>query len=369
MKSHEAVENLAPWDEHVMIDRCAVEPGCICDPRWPEEACGEEWQRRFALEEAWSGFLSSVWCINLRERVDRFTESCSQLHAAGLCRLVRFHRPERASVADLVRINSPAHDTPGYFGCWRSHRAVAIRSLAERNLGAREGTSHMLTLVLEDDVRFEPSLMNPRTVIALGEYALRSAQSGDVDVLYLGHMAVGTGIPVEAIGEHLTVLKVRSALMHAYILTEAGTGRFLGEGLYGVGGQLCVDIWVKDNLRQRAIFPQLATQSGSASSNRNGLALMEPDLGQRLTQMDLYTSWNTTADIALCWLAPAGRYGAIPILICGLILCLAMRSFKPLLLAISDEFPRLRLVSKGSSTQNNLYCFPGRCHPLDSLVR
>jgi hypothetical protein len=289
------------------------------------------------MERAWTRVAAQIWCINLADRPDRFAHACRQFHAFGLCRVARFHRPERATVADLRRIGCPLRDVPGCFGCWRAHRAVVSLALSLADPASERGGGAVL--VLEDDVRFDPALMWPRTLHAVADHLDRAGR--EIDLLYLGHMASGLGFPAALLGSSLLAMETRSALTHAYVLTSRGARRFVDEGFFGAGGHDCVDGWFRHRMRQHAIFPQLATQTASVSSNVNGDALAagpadlakEP-IGRRevaplaapSARMDWYTAWNVPIDIVLCWVAPVGRRVVAPLLAAALLGALCLRS-------------------------------------------
>jgi len=289
------------------VAECPIQKGCICDEF---ASLSTQWTRRKDLHFAWSSFLSSAWCINLMERHDRFVETCDELHRSGLCRLVLFHQPERATIKDLI--DFPIKDIPGYLGCWRSHRSVCIQSLvnpSENKLASEKNklaSENKLALILEDDVKFDHALMKPEIILTIGRYLRTGCHA---DMFFLGHMAIHGGFPKQLLDNDLLIMNVRSVLLHAYIMTEQGLKRFVKEGLFGADGEIAVDQWMMRHLTQESIFPQLAVQRVSPSSNINGVAVNQPLPTTGAYFWKLYEQWNIVLDIFFCWIAPM----AIPI--------------------------------------------------------
>ncbi len=269
---------------------CLVEEGCICDKLATKN---QEWEHRQDLEKAWLSLLSSCWCINLKTRNDRYIETCNELHRAGLCRIVRFYRPDPVTVDDLKLMGLKSTDSPGYFGCWQSHRAVCKLAFTENPKGR--------TLVLEDDVQFNHEYLSVETLSSMASYLNRTKSA---EVFHLGHVAIFGGFPIELIDQSLTIMRVRSSLMHAYIMTPNGLAKFLKDGVFGSQGHVCVDMWLLWNLRQEAVFPQFATQRSSPSSNLNGPALTERPPSAGAPHLELYARYHMLVDIFFCWIAP-----------------------------------------------------------------
>jgi hypothetical protein len=277
---------------------CLIEIGCICDKMALKS---EKWERRQALHAAWGSFLQGCWCINLQTRPDRYVETCQELHRTGLCRLTQFYRPQPATVDDLVRHGTSHLDAPGYFGCWQSHRAVCERAI---QVG--------FSLILEDDVQFNHALINPEAILAIGSYLKRGTTT---DVFHLGHIAIFGGYPIQLLDASLTVLRVRSSLMHAYVMTPNGMQTFLQKGVFGADGQVCVDIWLMQNLRQEAIFPQLATQRHSPSSNLNGSSIKGPPPVTGAPHLQFYSHYHMWFDLFFCCIAPISIAILLPLLL------------------------------------------------------
>lgn len=132
---------------------CPPKPGCphCSDPAAPA-----------ALD--WS-FLDAVYCISLKTRDDRALRVAEEFHRTGLCRHVRFFRPDK-------------HPKKGIIGSWESHRQCSIDAL-ERGCKA--------ALVFEDDVQFVRRITPTR----LRELALTLERlPADWRILYLGHWPV-----------------------------------------------------------------------------------------------------------------------------------------------------------------------------------
>lgn len=191
----------------------------------------------------WS-FLGAVYCISLKTRDDRAIRVAEEFHRTGLCRYVRFYRPDK-------------HPKKGIIGSWESHRACSMDAL-ER--GCRNA------LVFEDDVLFIRRITPER----LREVALTLERlPADWRILYLGHW------PVEAWFVRPNLLKTRSACAHAYIVSPRLMA-WLRDHPYGTPGILFTKIIGRalDSAYSRlpgtyAMFPMLATQSISKSDNFN----------------------------------------------------------------------------------------------------
>lgn len=155
----------------------------------PDPACPH--CRDSAAEGApdWS-FVDAVYCISLAERADRAALAAAELHAAGLCRRVLFHRPTR-------------HPTRIIEGIWEAHRSVARHALAA---GARTA------LILEDDVKFtrRPTAARVARVAA----AMDRLPPG-WSIFFLGHW------PLKARFRAVDTLETWSACAHAYIANRA----------------------------------------------------------------------------------------------------------------------------------------------------
>ncbi len=137
----------------------------------------------------WS-WLDRVYCISLRERPDRAAAAARELHRAGLCRLVLFHRPAR-------------HPTRVIEGIWEAHRAVLLHALA----GNAE-----TALVLEDDVHFTRRLTRARVTRLAA--AMRRLPEG-WRLFFLGHWT----FRARFVGRR--ILETRSACAHAYVASRA----------------------------------------------------------------------------------------------------------------------------------------------------
>ncbi len=191
----------------------------------------------------WS-FLDAVYCISLKTRDDRALRVAEEFHRTGLCRHVRFFRPDK-------------HPKKGIIGSWESHRQCSIDAL-ERGCKT--------ALVFEDDVQFVRRITPTR----LRELALTVARlPSDWRILYLGHW------PVAAWFLRPNLLKTRSACAHAYIVSPR-LMTWLRDHPYGAPGIAFTRIIGRalDSAFSRlpgtyAVFPMLATQSISKSDNFN----------------------------------------------------------------------------------------------------
>jgi GR25 family glycosyltransferase involved in LPS biosynthesis len=191
----------------------------------------------------WS-FVDAVYCISLKTRDDRATRVAEEFHRVGLCRYVRFFRPDK-------------HPKKGIIGSWESHRRCSMDAM-ER--GCRNA------LVLEDDVLF----MRNVTPALLREVAnTLDGLPPDWHILYLGHW------PVEAWFLRPNLLETRSACAHAYIVSPR-LMRWIADHPYGTPGIEFTRLVGRalDSAFSRlpgtyAIFPMLATQSISKSDNFN----------------------------------------------------------------------------------------------------
>ena len=92
----------------------------------------------------WS-FIDAAYCISVRERQDRVRSAAAQFHRVGLCKNIKFYRPQRNADNSIV-------------GIWESHRAILSHALKE---------GYRTVLVSENDVCFAtwvtPQLAPPLT--------------------------------------------------------------------------------------------------------------------------------------------------------------------------------------------------------------
>jgi len=65
----------------------------------------------------WS-FIDATYCTSVRERQDRVRSAADQFHRVGLCKNIKFYRPQRNSDNPIV-------------GIWESHRAILSHALKE----------------------------------------------------------------------------------------------------------------------------------------------------------------------------------------------------------------------------------------------
>jgi hypothetical protein len=133
----------------------------------------------------WS-FVDAAYCISLRTREDRAASAAAEFHRVGLCRRVRFFRPER-------------HPTKPIRGIWHSHREVALEALR---------CGHRVVAIFEDDVQFTRGT-SPARLRSIA--ASLEELSPDWTILYLGHW------PLRAWFVGPRLLRTVSACTHAYV--------------------------------------------------------------------------------------------------------------------------------------------------------
>ncbi len=183
----------------------------------------------------WS-WVDAVYCISLRERPDRAATAAAELHRAGLCRRVLFHRPAR-------------HRTKVIEGIWEAHRAVLTHALAANARTA---------LVLEDDVHFTRRIT--KALIARVEATMRRLPD-DWRIFFLGHWTFRARFVAPR------TLATRSACAHAYVasrtlMTWAAERPFAARGkdiFRTAGGGIDAAYAVQPGAY--AYFPMLAIQA------------------------------------------------------------------------------------------------------------
>lgn len=102
---------------------------------------------------------SSIFCICLKDRDDRFEHACKEFKKVGLLDRVIFHRPEK-------------HPDGGRIGCWESHAWCIQEAYRRRDPYA---------LIFEDDIIFEPDFQ-----LYLPHVAQFLQQEPEWDLLRLG---------------------------------------------------------------------------------------------------------------------------------------------------------------------------------------
>lgn len=250
--------------------RCPARPDCVCSVGGDDRG-----------EAEW-GFAELVACICLRDRDDRFAESCDEFHRVGLCSRVWYYRaipPTQAQFDRWQEAHPGAKLSLGGFGCWTSHQAVNARAL---QLGAKR------VLVLEDDVSFRSG---SEEVVRLGEDLDRHP---DWDVWHLGWFPF-TGRPL---CWDLGVWKVRSVCTVAYIASVSGMTKIVGADV-----DQSVDFWIMNHCAQYASFPKLAWQRDSPSSIEEVWSIGAGDNIKRWAN-DLYRSSTTAFDVLILIIIP-----------------------------------------------------------------
>lgn len=231
----------------------------------------------------WS-FLDGAYCISLRSRDDRAASAAREFHRLGLCRLVRFYRPDK-------------HPAEPKVGVWESHRAIGLEALAR---GQRT------VLVCEDDVRFAP-WVGPRTVRAVGR-ALRSLPP-DWTIFFLGHW------PIRAWFVRRNVLRTVSGCAHAYVAGPRLLA-WLRDHPYGTAPIVrfvgaTVDAAYAALPGAYAYFPMLATQSSSRSdhlgeaSRRRGVKKLRHLFSRSRHRELLHSTLMRPTELAVAAASPA----------------------------------------------------------------
>lgn len=258
---------------------CAFDPSCALCSNNRKDA-----QYLLRLEQCWRVLIGGnlAVCICLKDRPDRLKTAERRFHAYGLCRLVQFFRPLRPS-AELVRLTGAR--LPGALGVWISHQTVAGFVL-QTKINECGGL-----LVFEDDVDFLPAggrecatLPTEKDISKFSAHLDRAVDArrqldrtyvDSWDVLYLGHAPT----PFKTFPVSKVLLRTQSCLLHAYVLSPTGI-RKLASAQYPTlrhprtttnSADPAIDEWVRDHLRQYAVFPQFAVQCQSASSNSRGV--------------------------------------------------------------------------------------------------
>jgi GR25 family glycosyltransferase involved in LPS biosynthesis len=186
-----------------------------------------------------------------------------------------------------------------------------------------------LVLIMEDDVLFNQNVLKQKYIQTLGQHILHQDRNNLVDMFCLGHIAFGGGHPSVLLGEGLIVMRVRSVLTHAYILTHNGMHRFLKYGTFGADGQFAVDQWFRCQMKQEAIFPQFATQSGSPSGI-NGDTTQSNNLDKSFV---FYTRFHVLLDVLFCWVVPFVRI-ALPVMTLATAFAIVLRSLRIFVLCL-----------------------------------
>jgi hypothetical protein len=231
-------------------------------------------RRRLRMERDWAQVTSGqAVCICLQERDDRWREASERFHQYGLCRVIRFYRPNKPTQEELNRLGV---QSGGAYGCWTSHTHVAKMLL---------DSPFPRAAVFEDDVDFLPAGgSNDPAIVKIPRRrdlkrfmrslnaAARAAQHGlpnGWQMWYLGHMP----LPLVSYPVWLqpALFRTRSAFMHAYVLSRSGMEKLSRVEFCATSkrrGEECgIDEWVMHRMRQYASFPQFCVQCPSTSSN------------------------------------------------------------------------------------------------------
>jgi GR25 family glycosyltransferase involved in LPS biosynthesis len=204
----------------------------------------------------WS-WIDQVYCINLRERVDRYLESQCEFHRVGLCNRVLYYRPEKPSdeewqahvqyLKDTNNQDSIMTMTKGAYGCWKSHKAIMEHAMHH---------NYKRILVFEDDIAFTESF-EPSTLHNLANTVQDLPQ--DADVFHLGYFPLrGTPVMHEGLSTLGKIWSVKALCTVAYMATIKGMETIRNSDL-----SLPIDFWLTKNSTQYAIFPKVAWQRKS----------------------------------------------------------------------------------------------------------
>ena len=111
-------------------------------------------------------FVDAIYCINLREREDRYQECRAELAKAGWLEKTTFFRPEK-------------HPVNGHIGCYESHRTVIQRAQQRRQnyVLILEDDFVMEGQVSEKDVNCFKVLRNAADIYYLGQYPILDRKS------------------------------------------------------------------------------------------------------------------------------------------------------------------------------------------------
>jgi len=243
-----------------MLKQKSVDPNRFhaCPPR-ANCICSEEGSET-DLSEAWS-FADKIFCICLKDRNDRLVEASEQFHKHGLCKKIVFYRPSKPTDAEMDELKPLGITCKGLYGVWRSHHELAQ-------------LSHKLNLknvvIFEDDVRFLPQHTTVESITRIGVDLKRLPETWEL--MYLGHVPFW-GYPVTS---DLRLFRVGSQMAHAYILSALGIQKlnhrdYLTDVNLNQQKERGIDQYFCITMKQYAIRPQMAVQSGSHSSNlQNG---------------------------------------------------------------------------------------------------
>jgi GR25 family glycosyltransferase involved in LPS biosynthesis len=207
----------------------------------------------------WSGVFDKAYCISLQGREDRLISSAQQFHNIGLCKYVTYYRPTRDNSQHVAR--------PTTRGCWESHRDVMTK-------GKQAGAEKLL--IFEDDVIFEKNRVNQKVITTIAKFLNKKKW----DMFYLGHFSY-----FAAPTTTYKINRIVAAMLHAYIIRTSSTfcnwlidtphDTMIGNRQLGLFANIIaggvhppgIDIYAALKTRAYAIFPQIAWQSGSETSN------------------------------------------------------------------------------------------------------
>jgi hypothetical protein len=240
---------------------CPPQKDCICSfsPGGAEAEAAKDGndiiKLKLDLEWCWFQLATKWYCINLKERKDRFDICVQHMHEIGLCRLAYFVQTERPST-QFIQENQIKH--VGACGCWGGHvRAARIR--LSHPLSKQETTGF-----LEDDFKVH----NSSDPIALRDRLLRCIEQKQFldredayDCLMLGGLSM-TGYPTSK--ETIFTPRVFAACTHAYIATSTMV-QTVAETSYLLhalrnGEEQALDWFYIHNFRQFMFLPQFVVQ-------------------------------------------------------------------------------------------------------------
>lgn len=238
--------------------KAAVETARGAD--WAPSLCSCRGGKTRTTDIGWDwSCVDQVYCINLRDRLDRFVESMLEFHNVGLCDRIVYYRPERPSDQEWDDYQSWLKSsgksdifmtvTKGAYGCWKSHKTIAEHALQH---------GHKRILVFEDDVEFLSNLSPDFAAHTLPN--LIEDLPENAEFLHLGYFPF-SGFPVIGFGGKSRfgqLWSVQAVCTVAYMATEKGM-----EKLRDANFTIPLDFWMIQNTHQYAAYPKIAWQRQS----------------------------------------------------------------------------------------------------------
>jgi hypothetical protein len=260
----------------MIVHNVPIQTGCICDSDDPN---GDKYvdsnplirQEKLEYEELWKQF-GPMYCICLQTRPDRLESASKEFHRFGLCRHIKFYRPQPPTDEECKKANVTSH---GRFGCWNSQETVAklifenedIESGMEWEDDIRFRRKHMSVNRLKQVVKDWKTIVKPRGYDAfkLGQHT-RSGEAMDCTPNILCSDKI---LKNQLLSR---VYKSTSVLNHAVVWSRRGAEKLLKTSFVKNKAKRCyeedIDVWmISEGLDMYNCYPQLVTQSGSLTSN------------------------------------------------------------------------------------------------------